>query len=378
MIHTPRQQKRLRPYQTQAVKFLLWCKRGVVQAPAGSGKTVIAADAIAEGARRRTGRARVVWIAPTTETCQQAEKALRDSGAWDLCDIRIGCPTSPGMFLAAAECDLLVVDECHHAPAETWMELVNVARRSRWGLSATPFDSSDPDRNDAIREMFGDRIQVIGRCDLVADGSLAPASVLVHSPRCPGIREQIDDLAADLLGKMLHRCRGAEVDELERRATWQACASIGIERNPARDAKIVRLAGDHREDSTLILVRTVEHGARLAEAIPGAEAIHAKLRKATRRDLIETFRSGNLRALVATSLADEGLDVPVASALVLAAGGRSTIKVIQRTGRVLRPHPGKSEGTIHDFDDDFHPMLSAQARARQRIFRSLNYTIREA
>lgn len=76
-------------------------------------------------------------------------------------------------------------------------------------------------------------------------------------------------------------------------------------------------------------------------------------------------------------MADEGLDVPVASVLVMACAGRSAAKIEQRTGRVLRAYGDKSRGTIYDFVDRQHSLLANQSRARQEVYRRLGYRVTE-
>ena len=82
--------------------------------------------------------------------------------------------------------------------------------------------------------------------------------------------------------------------------------------------------------------------------------------------------------MIATSLADEGLDVPRASVLTQAAAGKSKSKAEQRTGRVLRSFHDKTHGTIHDFKDVQHQMLRNQSMKRISLYRSLGYEIQTA
>jgi superfamily II DNA or RNA helicase len=60
---------------------------------------------------------------------------------------------------------------------------------------------------------------------------------------------------------------------------------------------------------------------------------------------------------------------------VLAAGGRSSGKIIQRAGRVMRPFPGKQKGIVYDFVDRGARFAQAQSRARRKVYQDLNYTI---
>ncbi len=60
----------------------------------------------------------------------------------------------------------------------------------------------------------------------------------------------------------------------------------------------------------------------------------------------------NHRIIIATSIFDEGIDIPHLETLIIAGGGKSAIKTTQRIGRVLRKFPGKSKAMVHDFADD--------------------------
>lgn len=174
-------------------------------------------------------------------------------------------------------------------------------------------------------------------------------------------------------------CKAAARDEIESRARWVAAQEIGIFQNTKRDDLIVRLFERHAGDTVLCLIGKIEHGQQLAERIPGAMVIHSQMRKSecgmTRKTAIEAFKDGRLNMVFATSLADEGLDVPRANVLILGAAGRSAAKAEQRTARVLRAFHDKSHGTIHDFMDTQHPFLAAQSKARIRLYRQLGYEV---
>jgi superfamily II DNA or RNA helicase len=85
--------------------------------------------------------------------------------------------------------------------------------------------------------------------------------------------------------------------------------------------------------------------------------------------------AGETRIHFSTSLADEGLDAPVLSSLIMAAPTRSARLAEQRTGRVLRNFLDKKDGVIHDLTGEGHYFLSAQAKARERVYRKLGYEI---
>ncbi len=59
-----------------------------------------------------------------------------------------------------------------------------------------------------------------------------------------------------------------------------------------------------------------------------------------------------------------GVDIPELQVVILAAGGKSAVRVIQRAGRALRKCVGKKKATIHDFFDTGSIYLIKHSRNR--------------
>jgi superfamily II DNA or RNA helicase len=55
-----------------------------------------------------------------------------------------------------------------------------------------------------------------------------------------------------------------------------------------------------------------------------------------RTQSIDDLRSNDVKCMIATTLADEGLDVPTLDSVIMAGGGASATRVNQRIGRTLR------------------------------------------
>lgn len=360
----------LRAYQRDAVEFLLPRRRAFVVAPAGSGKTIMAAAAVA---RRVEAGWTVGWLCNTVEQKQQAVAAISRVEGPENVSFIVECAAARPDLSA---CHLVVVDEAHHAPADTWLASVRTAPKAvLWGFSATPWHDSDDERNKVLRETFSEFF-TITRDQLLDDGHLAPGKVWMHDLDAPGQYDrEIEAQAAFEVIRRVRRFPGIPRFEHERRVRWQVTQEF-LQANEARNACAVALtqqevAAGH---STLVLVGSIEHGEKVAERVgPEAVLVHSKLAKKKRAALIDEFRSGERLVLFATSLADEGLDVPRASRLVLLSGGRSSGKLEQRAGRVLRPAPGKVGGVIHDFLDAGACFALAQARARLRVYERLGY-----
>ena len=362
----------LRSYQLAAVQFLHPRRSGFIVAPAGSGKTVIAAEAASDVAQTFD---RIVWLANTKEQCEQAEAAIGRASWRELVDVDVRCAAGQP---DVSDADILIVDECHHLPAATWFATAAKAPRIVWGFSATPWHR-DEERNDCLRSFFGeDNFFTVERSEVRAVGHLAEGRVLFHDVDQPGeFDSSINQLAAAELAIKSRRFRNVPQAELKRRIVWQLTTDA-IRSNVARNETIVAAANYATlpGESVLILVSSIEHGEQLAARITGSVLVHAKIGAKRRREAIAGFRDGTIRCMIATSLADEGLDVPRASVLILASGGRSAGKIEQRAGRVLRPFEGKAFGLVHDFSDRGSVMGAAQARAREKTYRSLGYTVR--
>jgi superfamily II DNA or RNA helicase len=63
---------------------------------------------------------------------------------------------------------------------------------------------------------------------------------------------------------------------------------------------------------------------------------------------LNAVRDGNVDVLVATTPADEGLDPPPFRSLIVALGGESRIRALQRIGGLARPYPGKDVAIVFD------------------------------
>lgn len=362
----------LRPYQTRSVEFLQDKTRGFVKAPAGSGKTIIGANAVAK--KIKPGQ-RCSWLANTHEQVEQAIKALSSTEGPQGVEFDIRCAAgSPDVSGA----DILVIDEAHRMMAPTWFATASACCGIIWGLSATPW-GTDPERNAALVEFFGgmENFIEIPREEVMAGGSLAKGLVFMYDLDVQG---QFDDeIAAKVAVEVARRCKrfwNIPKFEHERRATWQITQET-VQQNRVRNAHAchtIRTAVSAGK-SVLTLVGSIVHGEEIAQQVEGSVMAHSKMGAKKRRDTIAAFRDGSLKSLIATQLADEGLDVPIASELVLLAGGRSAAKIEQRSGRVMRPHGDKEFGVVHDYLDRGAKFAFAQAIARQKTYSNLGYEI---
>jgi len=377
----------LRDYQIPAEKALRDTVRGILKSPAGSGKTIIGAAALDGWAWMNmipAGRKmRIAWVAMSLEQIDQGKAAValipriaRSCQVDFFC--YAGCPSLAGY-------DLAILDECHHIAAPEYCKVLAFHEGCRWGLSATPERADDLAAD--VFKLIGPIVHTVPRDILVAAGQIAEARVIIECPNRKGeIEKEVAGIAQPEFDKRKKRWpylfkNPRSSQEQMSRIIWQACLDVGIQGNPARNDRVVARAKQHAGDSTLILVGKIEHGDELAARIPGSMMVFSKMGAKRRRAAIQSFAAGELKCMLATSLADEGLDVPRASILIQVSGGRSAAKAEQRTGRVLRAFhdavhgTSKTHGTIYDFDDQQHYFLAAQSRRRIAVYTSLGYKV---
>lgn len=368
----------LRNYQKEAVRSAVKLKRGILEMATGSGKTVVAAKIISR-LKRQT-----LFFVHTKDLLHQARRLLGEylgeeigqvgDGVIDLKPITVATIQTAvrafgGQYGKSVDEDVIeedytdlggrkhelanhiqstaviFFDECHHVPAETCYALAmrTDAAEFRYGLSATPYRA---DHHDMLLEAaLGPKIFRANSSRLIDMGYLVPSAVrFVAVP-----------------GGVSRR------DHSDYRDIYQRCIIESDARNKriAQEARALAKAGK----SVLMLVREVAHGEALHKLLPKAKFIQGSDAAKKRAKVLRDLEQKKALMVIATTLADEGLDVPTLDAVILAGGGRSETKALQRIGRALRPSPGKEKAEIIDFFDQA-PYLIDHSRKRFEIYSS--------
>lgn len=325
----------LRDYQIEAVESLKKnAFRGIVQAPTGSGKTVLMGSIISHT------RTTTLIVVPNLTLLKQINKELLNKTTIKENDIGMigGRKYDPSLItiitsqsLISARKDpvkwreimgiqpqgwgLLIMDECHHAGADgTWNVVMNIDTFYRVGLSATALMREDGE-NIKIVAAFGDIIHEVPHQPLIEDGWL--------------IRPKITFLPVQPVATT-------------RNEKWADVYNNGIVYNFERNRQIIMLANElNREGrSTLIFVDRIQHGDELmtvAERFADHEIRFVHGQHEERDDIITAFKSGRLKTMISTEgIIGEGFDYRDLDAIIVADGGKSVIQAIQKVGRGMR------------------------------------------
>jgi superfamily II DNA or RNA helicase len=122
----------------------------------------------------------------------------------------------------------------------------------------------------------------------------------------------------------------------------------------------------------LVLFKTIKHGKIIRDLFEDqnidVEFLSGKDTEKKRAAVKENLLSKKSMLAVCSVIYDVGIDVKTLNALVLCGAGRSTVKTLQRIGRVIRSNgPEKTSAAIIDFYDDIR-YLKKHSLIRKAIY----------
>lgn len=375
----------LRDYQETAVVDGLNRQRGVMKASTGSGKTEITIAMIV-----RASMFPAMFYVTSCDLLEQAydrfKHYIRYNGAppnigrigaghFDIQPITIATVQScervlTGKYTKYDECSsddpttfsetqqsqikqlikeaqFVYADECHHVSAKTIQTVLNNSLKARFRIGGSASPWRDDGMDLLIEAAFGRRFCDISASYLIKQGFLIrPHITFNHFKQQFGMA-----------------------------ANFNAHYTKYIVENQVRNKWIAERALFHMERGrpTIILVKWVTHAEALEKLIPGSEILTASGSSALipkkRKLVLNRLRDRSLMCVIGTTLLDEGVDVPAATAGIFAGGGKSSTRELQRIGRFIRKDPNdpeKDTAYIEDFYDHTKWLLN-HAKERRRI-----------
>jgi DNA excision repair protein ERCC-3 len=356
----------IRKYQELAAEGFWHGGSGVVVLPCGAGKTIVGAAAMAH-AKATT----LILVTNTVAARQWREELLRrtdlnedDIGEYSgakkeirpvtIATYQVMTTKKGGVYahldlFDAIDWGLIIYDEVHLLRAPIFRFTADIQSRRRLGLTAT-----------LVREdgMEGEVFSLIGpkRFDvpwkeIEAQGYIAPAD-------CVEVRITLTDE---------ERLNYATAEQEDR---YRFCST-----SQTKKAVAIALAKQHSNDQVLVIGQYIDQLDQLSEAL-GVPVIKGDTPIKERERLYALFRSGELKCLVVSKVANFSIDLPEATIAIQVSGTfGSRQEEAQRLGRILRP---KADGRGARFyslvardtiDQDF-------AQNRQRFLAEQGYAYR--
>ncbi|AUM73638.1 DEAD/DEAH box helicase [Paracoccus jeotgali] len=248
--------------------------------------------------------------------------------------------TRPANLKAMPALDLLVIDEAHHAVADSYRRIIDHARTANpdcriFGVTATP---NRGDRK-GLREIFdnvGDQVRL---GELIASGHLVPPRTFIIDV---GVQDELRAVRKTLSDFDMNEVAGI------------------MNRAPVTDEVIRHWREKASDRPTVVFCSTVAHAENVAAAFNDADiaaaVIHGDLDGATRRRILAAYASGEIRVIVNVAVLTEGWDHPPTSCVVLLRPSSYKSTMIQMIGRGLRTvdpeeYPGviKTDCIVLDF-----------------------------
>lgn len=404
----------LRAGQSEAIGALAQYDDGMLVAPTGFGKTVIAADLIAN-----KGVSTLVLV-PSSSLLDQWRKSLGHFLRIDDEPPVLLTPTGrkkknqPGKIgvigggkkLPSGIVDIalvsslmqsgkvagdrqvsnlvsrygmVLVDEAQHVPASGLVEVLKHCKAKYvYGLTATPHRK---DKLDRAIQMFLGPVRLTVKLDAKERAQLA-TRVLVS--RFTGIRPPADVDPADWNGLLDVVCGS---DQRNAQIADDAYASVAQGRYPL----VLTRRVDHARTLAGLIQKRLNECYRPKKRIPakgiptGKSPVVITLvgsdDQKTRRERLSQIR--NLPAdqpacIVATdSYVGEGFDEPRLDTLLLAAPVAWEGLLTQLVGRIQREMPGKADVYVYDYVDELVPLFARQWHGRLKAYAKLGYVVRD-
>lgn len=340
-----------RPDQLKLMTQAITAKRGLVQSPTGTGKTILQIGLISAMPKAFC----CLVLAHTKDIVSQTHAELTKFGygpktqmIWEGHRPRLTksvvvatIQTMAGYSVDdySTYFDMVIVDEGHHVSNFTgpyYQVLSTLLAPYRYAFTATK--SPNKEAEMALEGLIG---PTVARLTI----NQAAALNIIAKPKIRVIKLP------------------------ENRAIRQSCRSYdevvkhGIVGSVARTEKIANIVenGVQRKSVTLVMVNQIEHGEKiqteLAERGLTIPFVHGTTEGLERVRIKNQLIDKKIFAAICTTVWREGINIPSINVIVLAHLGKSELTTLQSIGRGLRRTDDKSTVTIVDFFDPSHYQL---------------------
>jgi superfamily II DNA or RNA helicase len=237
-----------------------------------------------------------------------------------------------------------IIDECHMSACETIQQVFKKTKAEHlYGLSGSPW--RDDGQDLLIESVLGKYIVNIA------------ASYLIKN---------------DFLAQPLIKFRVVPPYPYDLEKQYQSIYKKYVVENDVRNGLVLDATKTlvDKGYQTLVLFSSLKHGKVLYDVFKqhmNCALLDGSNTKEEREKVKKDLLDKKINCLIASKIMDIGVDIPCLSGLVLACGGKSTVKALQRVGRVIRKFPNKKYAVIIDFVDQA-TYLKEHSKIRYKIY----------
>ncbi len=231
--------------------------------------------------------------------------------------------------------DIIIVDEAHHAPADTYSDVIKKLQpRFLLGLTATPFRADERD----VTEIFGQPLIYYSVYKALQKGFLAKVEYHLHN----------DNIDEDWITQ--NSKKGHTIKQLNKKIFLP-------ERDETICEQIYKMWSDRRLERGIIFCNSSEHAERIEKMLKinfqlPVWSLTTRVKDSRERARrLREFRTGKCSILTCYDMLNEGVDVPDVDYIVFLRVTHSRVYFLQQLGRGLRYKEGKTL-LVQDFVAD--------------------------
>ncbi len=379
------------PYQEEAIEnWVKAGKRGTIVLPTGTGKSFVASIAIAKASRS------TIIVVPTIDLMQQWYDILKSYFPTVEVGLIGGGYFEPKAFTVITydsayrhlenlgnQFGLIVFDECHHLPGETYQMGAQFAIAPyRLGLSATPerldgshnllFDLIGPCvYRKKISEMSGDYLAEYDVIEMKAKLSQEEREAYKEYRKIylDFIRFQRISLSQGwhqfiIACSQSKEGRKAFLAYLKQKEIAQA--------SPAKLRILERLLKRHYKERILIFTHDNATAYKISTQFLVPVITHQTKTK-ERHEYIMGFNQGKYSILSTSKVLNEGVNIPAANIGIILSGSGSVREHVQRLGRILRKY-GDKKALLYEIvtEDTAEEFVSVRRRKHEAYQRDMD------
>lgn len=324
-----------RKYQEEAAQAALNKRYGIICAPCGAGKTLIAARIIklaqAKVSLLITDGAKLV-----TQTAEQLAAFFPDAEIVQWGDSKQQMPKnhSKNCIIVSTyqsfqrnrnvelvgQIQVVIADECHRIASDYFSLVATIvdSPQVRVGLTAT--DQRDNEDTILLKAYLGETLYKIDGSTLVENGFTCPAHIKTID---------LEQMKEDELKNMLAKRK------------------------------------------TIIVCNTIADTKKLHAAFPFVDRLDAQTRKKLQKERLDLFRQQKHDALIVTGFINTGVDIPDIDTVVIFRPHKSTVKAEQTCGRAQRkPNEGK------EFCEVYYNVSTSKERSTLRWLKANLFNVK--